>query len=77
MIRSLHRWPGLIAALLLAVLAGSGAVLSVLPASEALRAAQADVGLSVAELAERVASAYPGVEQIRRAPSGRITATSS
>jgi sulfite reductase (NADPH) flavoprotein alpha-component len=31
-------------------------------------------GTSVAALAERIAAFYPGVEQIRRAPSGRITA---
>ncbi len=30
--------------------------------------------LTVAALAERVLAAYPGVEQIRRSPSGRITA---
>ena len=30
--------------------------------------------LTVATLAERIQAAYPGVEQIRRAPSGRITA---
>ncbi|WP_212525475.1 PepSY domain-containing protein [Actibacterium sp. MT2.3-13A] len=75
MIRSLHRWPGLLAAALLVVLALSGAALSVLPAVEAARApAAAGPGLSVAELTGRIMAAYPGVEQIRRAPSGRITA---
>jgi sulfite reductase (NADPH) flavoprotein alpha-component len=73
MIRSLHRWPGLIAAALLVILSLSGAVLSVLPASEALRT-PSPVDLSVAALTERIAAVYPGVEQIRRAPSGRITA---
>ena len=34
MIRALHRWPGLLALVLLAVLALSGAVLSVFPAAE-------------------------------------------
>src|SRR5688572_24457875 len=72
--RSLHRWPGVIAAILVVVLALSGAVLSILPASEELRTAQADAGLSVAELTQRVADTYPSVEQIRRAPSGRVTA---
>ena len=75
MIRALHRWPGLLAALLLVVLAPAGAALSVLPAVEAMRApAQAEAGLSVADLASRIQAAYPGVEQIRRAPSGRVTA---
>lgn len=75
MIRSLHRWPGLIAAALLVVLALSGAALSLFPALETLQApAQAEARLSVAELATRIQARYPGVEQIRRAPSGQITA---
>lgn len=73
MIRSLHRWFGLIAAVLLIAVALSGMALSVFPVTEALTrpAAQA---ISVAELAARVQAAEPSVEQIRRAPSGRITA---
>jgi sulfite reductase (NADPH) flavoprotein alpha-component len=74
MIRILHRWPGLLALALVTVLALSGAALSVFPAAERLTAPQAEAGLTVAALAERIQSAYPGVEQIRRAPSGRITA---
>lgn len=74
MIRVLHRWPGLLALALVTVLSLSGAALSVFPAAERLAAPQADAGLTVAELATRIRAAYPGVEQIRRAPSGRITA---
>lgn len=74
MIRSLHRWPGLIAALLLVVLSLSGAVLSVLPAAEGLGAAQTGAQQSVADLTARIVASHPGVEQIRRAPSGKITA---
>ncbi|HQU69029.1 MAG TPA: PepSY domain-containing protein [Albidovulum sp.] len=74
MIRALHRWPGLLALVLVTILALSGAALSVFPAAERLAAPQAGAGISVAELAARVQEAYPGVEQIRRAPSGRITA---
>ena len=75
MLRALHKFPGLIAALLIVVMTLSGAVLSVLPALEAVQApAQSGPTLTVATLADRVAIAYPGVEQIRRAPSGRITA---
>lgn len=73
MIRTLHRWPGLIAAILLAIIALSGAALSVYPAMEAMNAPGAS-GMSVAELASRVQAAEPTVEQIRRAPSGKITA---
>ncbi|MFG1462508.1 PepSY domain-containing protein [Xanthobacter sp. DSM 24535] len=74
MIRALHRWPGLLALVLVTILALSGAALSVFPAAERLSAPQAEDGLSVATLAARVQAVYPGVEQIRRAPSGRITA---
>lgn len=74
MLRSIHRWPGLIAALLVLVLALSGAALSVFPALERVGAPQAPAGLSVAELAAQVEATHPGLEQIRRAPSGRITA---
>lgn len=74
MIRALHRWPGLLALALLFVLTLSGAALSVFPAAERIAAPQAEAGLSVADLATRIQSAYPGVEQIRRSPSGQITA---
>ena len=74
MIRLLHRWPGLAALLLVLLLALSGAALSVFPAADRLTAQQADTSLSVADLASRIQAQYPGVEQIKRAPSGRITA---
>jgi sulfite reductase (NADPH) flavoprotein alpha-component len=74
MIRTLHRWPGLVALVLLTILALSGAALSVFPAAERLAAPRTEAGLTVAVLAERIRSAYPGVEQIRRAPSGRVIA---
>ncbi len=74
MIRALHRWPGLLALALVTVLSLSGAALSVFPAAERIAAPQAEAGMMVATLADRIQGAYPGVEQIRRAPSGRITA---
>jgi sulfite reductase (NADPH) flavoprotein alpha-component len=74
MIRALHRWPGLLALALVTTLSLSGAALSVFPAAERIAAPQAEAGLTVATLAERIQAAYPGVEQIRRSPSGRITA---
>ncbi|MFN6925002.1 MAG: PepSY domain-containing protein [Tabrizicola sp.] len=74
MIRALHRWPGLLALVLLAVLSLSGAALSVFPAVERLSAPQPGAGQSAAELAARVAATHPGLEEIRRSPSGRITA---
>ena len=74
MIRTLHRWPGLIALVLVTVLALSGAALSVFPAYERLTAPSAVAEQSVADLAARVAAAHPGLEEIRRSPSGQITA---
>ncbi|OOY06763.1 PepSY domain-containing protein [Thioclava sp. F28-4] len=74
MIRAFHRWPGLIALALVTVLALSGAVLAVFPVAERIAAPQAGAELSVATLAERIQTIYPGLEQIRRAPSGQITA---
>ena len=74
MIRALHRWPGLLALALLTILSLSGAALSVFPAAERVAAPQAEAGLTVATLADRIQAAYRGVEQIRRSPSGRITA---
>ncbi|WP_347309688.1 PepSY domain-containing protein [Defluviimonas sp. SAOS-178_SWC] len=74
MIRALHRWPGLVALALVVVLALSGAALSVFPAAERIGAPQAEADLTVATLAGRIRAVQPGVEQIRRSPSGRITA---
>lgn len=74
MIRLLHRWPGLLALALVTVLGLSGAALSVFPAVDRLSAPQAAAPQSVAELATRIAARHPGVEQIRRAPSGKIMA---
>lgn len=74
MMRTLHRWPGLVLAALLFVTALSGAALSLFPALDAVHATQADTGLTVAELAARVQAVHPGLEQIKRAPSGQISA---
>jgi len=74
MIRIFHRWPGLLAMALLTVLSLSGAALSVFPMAQKLSAPLPASGLTVATLATRIQAVYPGVEQIRRAPSGQITA---
>lgn len=74
MLRSLHRWPGLIAAALVLALSLSGAALSVFPAMQRLSTPAPVAAQSVADLAAKVQAAHPGVEQIRRSPSGRITA---
>lgn len=73
MLRKLHSLPGLIAALLLVVLALSGVILSLSPALERASAIVPAYGqISVATLADRVAQHYAGVEQIQRTPSGSI-----
>ena len=73
MLRKLHGLPGLVAALLLVVLATSGVVLSVVPALERSAATVPAAGeLSVADLAERVVAQYPGTEQIERSLSGEV-----
>lgn len=74
MIRVLHRWPGLLALAFVTILALSGAALSVFPAVERLSSPQAVPGQSVADLAVLIAVKHPGLEQIRRSPSGTITA---
>lgn len=74
MVRLLHRWPGLIALALVGLLAISGAALSIFPAVERLTVSHAGAVSNVAELAMRIQSIYPGLEQIERSPSGRISA---
>jgi sulfite reductase (NADPH) flavoprotein alpha-component len=74
MLRALHRWPGMAGLLLVALLGLSGAALSVFPAAEQLTSPQAAPELSVGALAARVRAHLPGLEQLRRSPSGQITA---
>ncbi len=75
MIRVLHKYIGLFATILLLVLALSGVALSVVPAWDKLISPTlVETELTVGELAARIAVHYPEVEQIRRAPSGEITA---
>ncbi|MDR6917104.1 sulfite reductase (NADPH) flavoprotein alpha-component [Pseudomonas sp. 3296] len=73
MLRQFHSLPGLIAALLVMLLAISGAILSVDPALERLHSTSTPAGqLNVGQLAGRVASHFPGVEQIQRTASGTV-----
>lgn len=74
MIRILHRWLGLVLSVLLVVTAISGAALSLLPAIESVQAKQPAPAMTVAELAAQVQASHQGLEQIKRAPSGKITA---
>ena len=73
MMRQLHSLVGLVAAVLVIVLALSGAILSLDPTLDRLGATVPAKGqVSVATLAGRVAQQYPGAEQIQRTPSGTI-----
>ena len=73
MLRQFHSLPGLIAALLVMILAISGAVLSVDPALERLHNTSTVAGqLNVGQLAEGVARHFQGVEQIQRTASGTV-----
>ena len=71
MLRRLHSIVGLALALLVTLLALTGAVLSVDPALER-SATSVPAGVSVASLVERVLVHYPGVEQIQRTRSGTL-----
>lgn len=73
MMRQLHSLVGLVAAVLVMVLALSGAILSLDPTLDRLDATvPAEGQISVATLAGRIAQHYPGAEQIQRTPSGTI-----
>ena len=73
MLRQFHSLPGLIAALLVMVLAISGAIMSVEPALERLHNTSTSAGqLNVGQLAGRVANHFTGVEQIQRSASGTV-----
>lgn len=72
MLRRLHSVPGLILGVFVTLIALSGAVLSVDPAIERAGAyANAD-SIRVADLATRVAAAFPGVERIDRRDNGAV-----
>jgi sulfite reductase (NADPH) flavoprotein alpha-component len=73
MIRMLHRWPALIALALITTLAISGAILALFPALEAAATPAAQPNQTVAELAAKALALHPQLDQIRRAPSGKIT----
>ncbi len=74
MLRRLHSLPGLIAGLIVAFMAITGAVLSVQPVLDHLAIHASGTGLSVAALADAVSHNLTGVERIVRSASGTVTA---
>ncbi|WP_428240689.1 PepSY-associated TM helix domain-containing protein [Gynuella sp.] len=73
MLRPLHSWPGLIAALLILCLSVTGAALSISPVIAQLSStSMTHQSMTVAQLAATVQQQYPEVEQIHRKASGVI-----
>ncbi|OYU49396.1 MAG: nitric oxide synthase [Rhizobiales bacterium PAR1] len=76
MLRRWHALPGLFLALMLAVTAGTGAILAFEAAIEARSApVVAEETVSLADLAARITAQVPGVEKITRTPSGKVRVT--
>jgi len=75
MLRWLHKVLALSVVIPLMALVVSGSVLSVMPALDRAGTISPPAdGISVAELAARTAAILPGVEQIKRLPSGKVVA---
>ena len=75
MLRWLHKVLALSVVVPLMALVISGSVLSGMPALERAGAISPPAdGISVAELAARTVATHPGVEQIKRLPSGKVVA---
>jgi sulfite reductase (NADPH) flavoprotein alpha-component len=74
--RLIHRWLGLVAGAVALLLGITGMILAFDPVSSAWQAAPVAADLSVATLTQRVTEAVPGLEQIRRLPSGSVVAYS-
>ncbi len=73
MLRWIHRILGLFVIIPLMALAISGSVLSAIPAWDRAEAISPS-SVTVAALAGRVVGTYPGVEELKRLPSGKIIA---
>lgn len=71
MFRLIHRWPGFWPAVLLPAFLSRAALSRVFPALGSFPRRRRSSGQTVGDLAALVLAVHPGVEQIRRAPSGR------
>lgn len=72
--KAIHRWLGLVAGSVALVLGLTGALLAIDPVQQAWQAPAAVPDLPTATVVQRVQRAMPGVEEIRRLPSGAIVA---
>lgn len=77
MLRRIHALPGLVLALVLTVIAGTGTVLSIDPAFDRATLPSIERGTSVAALAEAVAMRHESIDRIVRRPTGVVTVTYS
>ncbi|CAM5209877.1 Sulfite reductase (NADPH) flavoprotein alpha-component OS=Castellaniella defragrans OX=75697 GN=HNR28_001167 PE=4 SV=1 [Castellaniella defragrans] len=72
--RYVHRWLGLVAGAFALVLGITGMLLALDPLGNAIQATPTEHDMPVAALVQRVQATIPGVEEIRRQPSGAIVA---
>lgn len=72
--RSFHSLAGLFGGLLVVFMATTGFVLSLQPLADAATTMATDSGITVASLADRVATELPGVERLVRSASGQLVA---
>ncbi|MCC7151094.1 MAG: PepSY domain-containing protein, partial [Rubrivivax sp.] len=72
--KAVHRWLGLSLGTVALVLGLSGALLALDPVRQAWQAPTAPADLPVATLVQQVQQVMPGVEEIRRLPSGAVAA---
>lgn len=76
MLRQFHSLPGLIAGLLLSLIAITGAILSIEPVRERFSAPVVEAGeMDVAASAGLIQSQYAEIDKIRQTPSGSIVVT--
>lgn len=73
----IHRWLGLVLGTLALVLGLTGAFLAADPVLQAWQSPSADPGLPVATLIQRVEGTLPGIQEVRRLPSGTVVVYSS
>lgn len=73
MLRRIHSLPGVVFAILLTVIAVTGAFLSVTPALDRLANPAVSGGVSVATLAEAVSARHQEIDKITVRPSGAVT----
>lgn len=70
--KPIHRWLGLVLGALAVVLGLTGALLAFDPVQQAWQAPRVAGSLPVADVVQRVERTIPGIEEVRRLPSGGV-----